>query len=836
MKTRIVRPLLAGVQSFWRTSWTCLTYPKFLQFWVGGETAKPSGPEFFRLNDALVDQKVMAARVRFFAERSFAGAITAPLGILLLAWIGGKAVGWKIAAIWFVTFCTFEFLLGRSAYIYKRLGPQRLDRLTQGRRLIFLSFLVGLGWSSSVFVFWVDGQMQSYLAILTILVGVSAVSVMIMSTFLMAMVMFYGGLLLPPLIHALLIPDPIGLTIAIALAILFVLMLQHGSVVGLQLVSDLESTARNEMLTERLSLALDAAHQDWFDLNPQSGEMVASARYARSLGMVLEDAKHGFQNWLGAIHPDDRATAQSAFKGAPQHGGAAESEYRVRAPNGAWQWIRSIGRVVDRDAHGHALRIIGIHSDITERKQVDEQIRMLAFNDHLTNLPNRRRLNDRLQHAIASASRHKQCGALLMLDMDDFKALNDTQGHDVGDQFLVAVARRIESCIRKTDTVARQGGDEFVVLLECIGEGEEAALQAKIIVEKILDAVSQPYQLELTSAAGKTHTYSYHCTGSIGVALFSDQSNSADELMKRADTAMYQAKASGRNAFRFFDLDMQEAVTARAVLDNELREAVQKSQFVLYYQPQVNEAGCMTGAEALLRWLHPERGVVTPDRFISVIETTGLILPIGRFVMETACAQLGAWAARPETAHLSLSVNVSAAQFLDDEFVGHTLKTMENSGINPRKLKLEITESLLLNNVESIIEKMFELKAVGIGFSLDDFGTGYSSLSYLKRLPIDQLKIDKSFIRDVLTDANDAVIARAIVTLAKSMGLDVIAEGVETEGQRQFLAGNGCLAYQGYLYARPMPVERVEQYVQVGLAIDGNHRETKVDPGFETNI
>lgn len=826
MKIGSVTLFLVSVQNVCRSLWACLTYPKFLQFTVKHAVTKANDPEFFRLNDALVQQKVMASRVKVFAERSFEGALTAPLGTLLLAWVGSGVAGWKPALIWFTAFCVIEFLIGRSAYLYRRGGPQKLDILAQGRRLIFLSFLAGLCWGSVVFVFWVDGQIQSHLAILTILVGVCAICVSIMSTFLVAMITFYGGLLLPPLIHALLMPEPMGLTIAVGLAILYVLLLQHGSRVGLQLVSDLESTVRNEMLTERLSLALDGARQDWFDLNPQSGQMIASARYARPHGMISDDDSLGFQHWLGAIHPDDLAATQAAFGGAQQIGSAVEAEYRIRAPNDAWLWIRSIGRVMDRDAHGNALRIIGVHSDITDSKRFDDQIKMLAFNDHLTRLPNRRLLTDRLQHAIASASRHKQYGALLMLDMDDFKALNDTQGHDVGDKFLVAVARRIESCTRKTDTVARQGGDEFMILLECIGEREDAAVQAKNIAEKTLDAVSKPYLLELTSPAGQAHTYSYHCSASIGVTLFSDEADSADELMKRADTAMYQAKASGRNAIRFFDLDMQTEVTARAVLDNELREAVQKNQFVLHYQPQMDESGCMTGAEALLRWIHPKHGVVMPDRFISVTESTGLILPIGRFVIETACAQLACWAARPETSHLTLSVNVSTVQFCEYGFVDHLLATIEDSGVNPKNLKLEITESLLLTTVDGNIEKMFELKARGIGFSLDDFGTGYSSLAYLKRLPIDQLKIDKSFIRDVLTDRNDAAIVCTIVALAKNMGLEVIAEGVETEGQRQFLADNGCLAYQGFLYARPLPVDEVEQYVMQSVATPVNRLQS----------
>ncbi len=814
MKADTVSSFLSKAGNIGRKAWACLTYPKFLHFSFNGRDTKPSDPEFFQLNNALVEQKVMTARVRVFARRSFQGALTAPLGAALFVWEGAGVSGWKPAMIWFVIFCVIEFLIGRTAYLCWRNGAQKLDLLNQGRRLIFLSFLIGLVWGSSVFVFWLEGQIQHYLLILTILVGVSAVSISIMSPFLMATISFYGGLLLLPLIHALQIQDPVSVRIAIGLGILYLLMLQHASVVGDQLVNDLELTVRNEMLAERLHLALDAAHQDWFDLNPQSGKMVASVRYTKVHGIVKDDDVYDFQSWLDVIHPDDRAATQLAFSTALQADGDIESEYRIPAPNNDWLWIRSIGHVVDRDANGNAVRVIGTHSDITESKRVDGKIRKLAFYDQLTNLPNRRLLNERIQHAIHNAKRQQRYGALLMLDMDDFKALNDTQGHDIGDKFLVTVARRIESCIREIDTVARQGGDEFVILLECLGERDEAAVRAEAIANKILDAIKKPYLLELTEVAGKGHTYNYHCSASIGVTLFSGQVKSSDELMKRADTAMYQAKTSGRNLIRFFDIGMQEEVTARAILGNELREAMQKNQFVLHYQPQMNAAGYMTGAEALLRWNHPRHGLMSPDSFISVAEDTGLILPIGRFVMETACAQLVTWAARPETAHLTLSINVSAVQFRDQEFMDHTLATVENSGVDPCKITLEITESLLLNNLEGIIEKMFELKARGIGFSLDDFGTGYSSLAYLKHLPIDQLKIDKSFIRDVLTDMNDAVIVRTIIALAKSMELKIIAEGVETEEQRHLLAEYGCFAYQGYLHAGPMPTEELEQYMQ----------------------
>jgi diguanylate cyclase (GGDEF)-like protein/PAS domain S-box-containing protein len=454
---------------------------------------------------------------------------------------------------------------------------------------------------------------------------------------------------------------------------------------------------------------------------------------------------------------------------------------------------------------GQAPLLGGIALDITEHKAAVDKIEHLAFYDALTDLPNRRLLLDRLKQAIAASSRNRRHGALMLLDMDDFKTLNDTHGHDVGDRFLVEVARRLQASVRETDTVARHGGDEFVVILEQLTDGMLAVTQAEHVALKIRAAINEPYLLDIHTGGDTTSTHSYHCTSSIGITLFGETPVSVEELMKRADTAMYQSKAAGRNTLRFFNPEMQAAVAARAALGNDLRQAVLEGQFLLYYQPQVDSAARMTGVEALVRWRHPQRGMVSPAQFIPLAEETGLIQPIGDWVLETACAQLVAWAADRDFAHLTVAVNVSARQFRHPDFVDRVEAVLERSGADPRKLKIELTESLLLDDVEDIITKMHALKAVGIGFSLDDFGTGYSSLSYLKRLPLDQLKIDQSFVRNVLTDANDAAIARTIVALAHGMGLAVIAEGVETSGQREFLFAHGCKAYQGYFFGRPVP-------------------------------
>ena len=443
----------------------------------------------------------------------------------------------------------------------------------------------------------------------------------------------------------------------------------------------------------------------------------------------------------------------------------------------------------------------GVGRNITERKRTQRRIEQLAFYDALTGLPNRRMLTDRLKVSLASTLRRKHCGALLFIDLDNFKTLNDTLGHAMGDELLRQVGDRLKDCVREIDTVARFGGDEFVVMLEELqGNPDLAAAQAETVAKKILTALNHAFEL-----VGRQH----HTSPSIGITLIGEQVLSVDETLKRADLAMYQAKAAGRNTLRFFDPDMQAATIARAAMESDLRQAVHREQLQLHYQVVVNRDGRVTGVEGLLRWFHPLRGQVLPGMFIDLAEQTGLILQLGQWVLETACKQLVAWNDAPATRALSIAVNVSARQFKQPDFADDILALLRATGANPYRLKLELTESLLLVDIEDAIKKMSALRAIGVSFALDDFGTGYSSLSYLKRLPLDQLKIDQSFVRDVLTDPNDAAIARTILTLAHSLELAVVAEGVETEGQRNFLLNSGCKAFQGHLFGPPMPIDKL---------------------------
>ena len=483
------------------------------------------------------------------------------------------------------------------------------------------------------------------------------------------------------------------------------------------------------------------------------------------------------------------------------HTGGWQGELWGRRKNGEIypKWLTITAMKSD---DGVVTHYVETETDISTRKAAEDQITHLAFYDPLTQLPNRRLLLERLQQALALSARSGQRGALLFIDLDHFKTLNDTLGHDKGDLLLQQVALRLVTCGREGDTVARLGGDEFVVLLEGLSEHpEEAATQGETVGEKILSTLNQPYLL-----AGHEN----RSTPSIGVTLFDGHQTTIEELLKQADLAMYQSKTAGRNTLRFFDPKMQALVSERAALEVDLREAVRQQQFILYYQPQVIGEGRITGAEALLRWRHPQRGLVSPAEFIPLAEESGLILQLGQWVLQTACAQLAAWGTQPNTAHLLMAVNVSANQLHQGDFVDQVLAVLGKTGANPKKLKLELTESQLVSDVENTIAKMSTLKAHGVGFSLDDFGTGYSSLSYLKRLPLDQLKIDQGFVRDILIDPNDAAIAKMVVALAESMGLTVIAEGVEIEAQRDFLSRLGCHAYQGYLFSRPLPLAEFE--------------------------
>jgi diguanylate cyclase (GGDEF)-like protein/PAS domain S-box-containing protein len=501
---------------------------------------------------------------------------------------------------------------------------------------------------------------------------------------------------------------------------------------------------------------------------------------------------------------DDPTPFRRATQATLEHGEWA-GEIMHRHRDGSAIDVEGRWTLVKDDA-GQAHSVLAINTDIRERKATEREIQRLAFYDALTGLPNRMLLMDRMAQALASAQRRQHGGALLFIDLDNFKTLNDTLGHDQGDLLLQQVATRLNNCVRSVDTVARLGGDEFVVMLEELSQiPEELARDALGVGEKILAMLALPYALK---------GYQYRSTPSIGIAPFDGAQTSVGELLKQADLAMYQAKNAGRNTLRLFNSDMQAVVTARAALEEDFRTALAQHEFLLHYQPQVNQAGQCVGVEALVRWAHPQRGLVSPAEFIPLAEETGLILTLGRWVLHNACTLLASWQDAPQLSHLTMAVNVSSSQFRHASFVDDVTRMLAVTGAPSGKLKLELTESLLVQDMETTIATMTALGAHGVGFSLDDFGTGYSSLSYLKRMPLNQLKIDQSFVRDLLTDPNDAAIVDTIIALSRSLGLEVIAEGVETPEQRDLLARAGCHLYQGYLFSRPLPTNLLEAFLR----------------------
>jgi len=553
---------------------------------------------------------------------------------------------------------------------------------------------------------------------------------------------------------------------------------------------------------ERLDLALSGSSLALWDWDLRNNRVFFNEGWAALVGRRLRENTVAWDEVLAWTHPEDanlhEAAVANAVRGVSEE---FECEYRVRHASGDWIWVYSRGKVAQRDESGRALRMTGTSTNVTKRKEAEERAEYLATRDALTGLPNRVLLHDRLEQGIVNAARHKTGFAFMFIDLDRFKTINDSLGHDVGDELLKGVAARLSACVRASDTVARLGGDEFAVILENLRDTDDEAAQQ--VADKMISAMGAPMLV------GSQHL---NTSCSIGISLYPADGKDSATLMKHADVAMYYAKENGRNNYRFFSAEMNVRAQERLSIENYLRLALRRNELVLHYQPRVRLAdGALTGVEALVRWSHPRRGLLAPEKFIDVAEDSGLIVPIGEWVLENACRQAAGWQ-RALGRDFRVSVNLSVGQVADgDRLLRAVEGAVRGAGIDPSTLELELTESILMQNLGDKASFLKRLGELGVGISIDDFGTGYSSLAYLRTLPVDAIKIDSSFVRDIGVAGNDDAIVHAIVAMAHSLGLSVVAEGVETQAQLSRLGSLGCDEYQGFLASPPLPPSEFEQ-------------------------
>ena len=733
---------------------------------------------------------IQSAQLQQLLSISNVSLVASILIATILAYMQREVIPSKVLLPWYSFMVLATFLRASQIITYQRHSVDDDEairvRLVRFRLIILVASLV---WGSAGFLLFPANDPQHQVFLILMLAGMTVGGVVSFSADLVSAIVFSVLLIAPVTIRLFVSRD--SLLVATGLATMLYLCFMLMSLVRINRSIYDNFTLRLEAIERegRYRLLLNYSPVGIFHYDINLLITYCNDRFAeilhnsidRLVGLDMKTLK-------------DQIFISAMKKVLVGNIGHYEGNYQATYSD-ANKWI-DMTCASSRNEDGNIFGGIAIVQDITERKKSEEKINSLAFYDTLTFLPNRQLLMDRLDLAESASARSGRDGALLLIDLDNFKTLNDTLGHHVGDLLLQQVALRLASCVREADTVARLGGDEFVVMLENLSElNLEAAAQTETVGEKILASLSQPYQLE---------THAYHGTASIGATLFNGHQQTTDELMKQADIAMYQAKKGGRNALRFFDPQMQASITGRVALENELRKALEKQQFHLYYQIQVDSLHRSLGAEALIRWIHPLRGMISPAQFIPLAEETGLILPIGQWVLDTACAQIKAWQKNAYTRDLVLAVNVSAKQFRQADFVAQVQDTVQRHAIDPKLLKLELTEGMLLEDIEDTITIMNALNEAGMKFSLDDFGTGYSSLAYLKRLPVSELKIDKSFVQDIPHDPNDVALVETILSMAHHLHFDVVAEGVENEAQFAFLRQQGCERFQGYYFHRPL--------------------------------
>jgi diguanylate cyclase (GGDEF)-like protein/PAS domain S-box-containing protein len=751
---------------------------------------------------------IQSAQLKQLYSTSNAALIASTLLAVILAFMQRDVTAKSILIYWLSAVIFVSLVRAILIHKNKHADADANANTTNHDHLIRFRFgvlVAGLVWGSAGIIMFPADDLQHQLFLIFMLAGLSAGSVISYSADLVSAIVYSLSVITPILVRLMLLGNSFSLAMSISVMLYLGVMIVNSRHNYLSLYENiilrLDAIEREQAVRVRNEwhqAILEGTMDGFWLLDTEGYLLEVNNTYCQMSGYSSQELLSMHISELEAVESIQETS--SHIKKIMEIGeDRFESKHRRKDGSCFDVEISVQYRLIEGE------QLVVFLQDITERKQAAEEIESLAYYDPLTHLPNRRMLIDHIKRAMALRMRTGSDGAILFLDLDHFKTLNDTFGHAIGDMLLQQVAERLTTCLRESDTIARLsrlGGDEFVVLLEDLSSHPlEAAAQAEIVGEKIHGALNRPYQLA---------THEYKGTASIGVALFSDHESSKDDLLKHADIAMYQAKKGGRNGMCFFDPYMQVAINSRANLERELELALVHQQFQLQYQMQVDYLGHVLGAEALVRWIHPERGLVTPFHFIPLAEETGLILPIGQWVLDTACTQLKIWQLNPITQHLTLSINVSAKQFHQRNFVAQVIASLQRHDINPKLLKLELTESMLLENIEDTIATMVALGNTGLQFSLDDFGTGYSSLQYLKRLPLHQLKIDQSFIRDIVIDSSDKAIVRTIIAMAKSLNLEVIAEGVENDDQLANLTNYGCKYFQGYLFGKPLPIDEFE--------------------------
>lgn len=565
-------------------------------------------------------------------------------------------------------------------------------------------------------------------------------------------------------------------------------------------ITELKNLA--EFNAKRLKYALAVSGEGMWDWNIKTNAVIQNKQWEDITG--VKSYHSSFSDFITRIATSDRERVSKALQDLIENNLPYDIEFRFNRPDGKEIWLWDRGQIVEYDENGEPVLLVGIIQDITQQKLNQAKIESMAFYDYLTHLPNRELLNDRLDLALERSTRSGICGAALFIDLDHFKTINDSYGHQAGDELLILISERLKPIIRYGDTLARFGGDEFVIILnELDPDPVKSALKAENIANDIRAAINEKVRVNLSHLNSYVD---YFITASIGISIFKSNEKTPSELLQLADLALYQAKQNGRDDCAMFDPSMQEKIDYTTRIEKDIRTSLEQNDFVLYYQPQYNQKNKLLSSEALIRWIHPELGLINPNDFITVAEESNLIVPLGNWVLSEACKQLKIWQSDPQYKHLSLSINVSAKQIWQKDFVKDVKQIIECSGIDFSKLKLEITESVLLGDINDVAQKLNELVDFGLTFSLDDFGTGYSSLGYLKKLPIDELKIDQSFIRDVLIDESDLIMVKSIIDLGKNFNLSIVAEGVENQSHLDLLKKLGCDIYQGYYFNRPVPI------------------------------